>query len=118
MLVGNRGAEASRCGSQILLVDPSGNLVELTTAERLEELTDVPTMAASVPGYEASGWSGVVASKNTPTEIINRLNKEIGGGMMFKTVPERPEFAAYAARLSARPAAQRAEAKDKELAAG
>ncbi len=39
-------------------------------------------------------------------------------GMMFKLVPERPEFAAYAARIGERPAAQRAEAKDKELGAG
>jgi glutathione S-transferase len=37
--------------------------------------------------------------------------------MMFKMVPERPEFTAYAARIAARPAAQRAEAKDKEMAA-
>jgi glutathione S-transferase len=38
-------------------------------------------------------------------------------GMQFKLLPERPEFVAYAARLAARPALQRAEAKDKELAA-
>ena len=38
-------------------------------------------------------------------------------GMMFKLVPERPEFTAYTNRLAARPALQRAEAKDKELAA-
>jgi glutathione S-transferase len=39
-------------------------------------------------------------------------------GMMFKLVPERPEFTAYAARFAERPAAQRAEAKDKELSGG
>jgi glutathione S-transferase len=38
-------------------------------------------------------------------------------GMMFKLLPERPEFVSYAARLAARPALQRSEAKDKELAA-
>ena len=38
-------------------------------------------------------------------------------GMMFKMIPERPEFSAYAARIAARPAAQRAEAKDKDFAA-
>jgi glutathione S-transferase len=38
-------------------------------------------------------------------------------GMMFKLVPERPEFTAYTNRLAARPAFQRAEDKDKELAA-
>jgi glutathione S-transferase len=36
---------------------------------------------------------------------------------MFKLIPERPEFTAYAARIAARPAAQRAAAKDKELGA-
>jgi glutathione S-transferase len=36
---------------------------------------------------------------------------------MFKMIPERKEFTDYAARIAARPAAQRAEAKDKELAA-
>ena len=36
---------------------------------------------------------------------------------MFKLIPERPEFAAYSARIAARPAAQRAEAKDKQLQA-
>jgi glutathione S-transferase len=38
-------------------------------------------------------------------------------GMQFKLLPERPEFVAYAARLAPRPALQRSEAKDKELAA-
>jgi glutathione S-transferase len=37
--------------------------------------------------------------------------------MMFKLIPERPEFAAYVARIAERPALQRSEAKDKELAA-
>jgi glutathione S-transferase len=38
-------------------------------------------------------------------------------GMLFKLLPERPEFTAYVGRLSARPALQRADDKDKELAA-
>jgi glutathione S-transferase len=38
-------------------------------------------------------------------------------GMLFKLLPERPEFVAYTGRLAARPALQRAEAADKELAA-
>jgi len=37
---------------------------------------------------------------------------------MFKLIPERPEFTAYLARMAARPAAQRAEAKDKDFAGG
>jgi glutathione S-transferase len=39
-------------------------------------------------------------------------------GMMFKGIPERPEFVAYAGRVAERPAAKRATEKDKELAAG
>jgi len=46
------------------------------------------------------------------------IGANIRWGMIFKMVPERPEFTPYAARIAARPAAQRAEAKDKELAAG
>ena len=54
----------------------------VTTAGRAEELPDVPTIGASVSGYEASGWSGIVAPKNTSTEIVDRLNKEIGAGLI------------------------------------
>jgi len=51
----------------------------------------------------------------TAADVV--LGANIRWGMMFKMVPERPEFAAYAARIAARPATQRADAKDKELAA-
>src|SRR5262249_9510070 len=40
-------------------------------------LPDLPTVGEFVPGYEASAWFGVGAPKNTPTEIIDKLNKEI-----------------------------------------
>jgi tripartite-type tricarboxylate transporter receptor subunit TctC len=49
----------------------------VTTAKRSEMMPDVPTMSEFVPGYEASNWYGIVAPKNTPTEIIDKLNKEI-----------------------------------------
>jgi glutathione S-transferase len=47
----------------------------------------------------------------TAADVI--IGSNIRYGMMFKLVPERPEFSAYAARIAARPAAQRAEARDK-----
>ena len=47
------------------------------TATRLEALPDVPTLSESLPGYEASSWVGVGAPRNTPVEIIDKLNKEI-----------------------------------------
>src|SRR5262249_38570072 len=49
----------------------------VTGAARSDVLPDVPTVGEFVPGYEASAWFGVGAPKNTPTEIIDKLNKEI-----------------------------------------
>ena len=51
----------------------------------------------------------------TAADVV--IGSHIRWGMMFKMIPERPEFTAYAGRIAARPAAQRAEAKDKEYAA-
>jgi len=49
----------------------------VTTATRAAALPEVPTVGEFVPGYEASGWAGIGAPKNTPAEIIQRLNREI-----------------------------------------
>jgi tripartite-type tricarboxylate transporter receptor subunit TctC len=48
---------------------------------RAEALPDVPTVAETVPGFEASTWQGIGAPKNTPPEIIERLNKEINAAL-------------------------------------
>src|SRR5258708_5426468 len=53
----------------------------VTTASRAEVLPDLPTVGDFVPGYEASQWYGVGAPKNTPAEIIDRLNKEINAAL-------------------------------------
>jgi tripartite-type tricarboxylate transporter receptor subunit TctC len=53
----------------------------VTTATRSEALPDVPTVGEFVPGYEASTWGGLGAPKNTPAEIINKLNREINAGL-------------------------------------
>jgi tripartite-type tricarboxylate transporter receptor subunit TctC len=60
----------------------SGKLRPLgvTTATRSEVLPDVPTVGEFVPGYEASTWFGVGAPKNTSSQIIDKLNKEINAG--------------------------------------
>jgi tripartite-type tricarboxylate transporter receptor subunit TctC len=47
----------------------------------LEALPEIPTVNDFLPGYEASGWYGVGAPKNTPTEIIDKLNKEINAAL-------------------------------------
>jgi tripartite-type tricarboxylate transporter receptor subunit TctC len=49
----------------------------VTTATRSDVLPDIPTLAEFVPGYEASQWYGVGAPKDTPAEVIDKLNKEI-----------------------------------------
>jgi tripartite-type tricarboxylate transporter receptor subunit TctC len=49
----------------------------VTTAARSDVLPDIPTLAEFLPGYEASQWYGVGAPKDTPVEVIDRLNKEI-----------------------------------------
>jgi tripartite-type tricarboxylate transporter receptor subunit TctC len=61
----------------------AGNLraLAVTTATRTEALPDLPTMGDFVPGFEASGWNGIGAPKNTPPEIIDRLNREINASL-------------------------------------
>src|SRR5882724_8161867 len=49
----------------------------VTTTEKSSQLPDVPTVAETVPGYEASALFGMAAPKNTPKEIITKLNAEI-----------------------------------------
>jgi tripartite-type tricarboxylate transporter receptor subunit TctC len=53
----------------------------VTTAKRSEALPDIPTVGDFLPGYESSLWFGVGAPKNTPAEIINKLNIEINAGL-------------------------------------
>ena len=74
----------------------------VTTATRSEALPDIPTVGEFVPGYEASSWFGVGAPKNTPAEIIDKLNKEINAGLADPR--SRRGLPSWAARcLRARP---------------
>ena len=61
----------------------SGKLraLAVTTAARSNVLPDIPTISEFVPGYEASAWVGIGAPKNTPTEIIEKLNADINAGL-------------------------------------
>jgi tripartite-type tricarboxylate transporter receptor subunit TctC len=54
----------------------------VTTTTRAETLPELPTVAESVPGYEASGWQGIGAPRNTPGEIIEKLNQQINSGLV------------------------------------
>jgi tripartite-type tricarboxylate transporter receptor subunit TctC len=49
----------------------------VTTATRSEALPGIPTVGDFLPGFEADSWYGVGAPKNTPAEVVGRLNKEI-----------------------------------------
>ena len=73
------------------------------------------TTMDTVAGAIAKGpW--LMGEQFTAADVI--VGSTIRWGTMFKLIPERPEFTAYLARMAARPAAQRAEAKDKDFAGG
>jgi tripartite-type tricarboxylate transporter receptor subunit TctC len=61
----------------------------VTTATRSEALPDVPTLSEFVPNYEASGWHGIGVPKNTPTEIVDKLNKEINAALADPKIKAR-----------------------------
>jgi tripartite-type tricarboxylate transporter receptor subunit TctC len=57
----------------------AGNVrpLAVTSAMRLEVMPNLPTLAEFVPGFEANSWYGIAAPKNTPVEVIDRLNREV-----------------------------------------
>jgi tripartite-type tricarboxylate transporter receptor subunit TctC len=61
----------------------------VTAATRLAVLPDIPTVGEFVPGYEAAGWGGIGAPRNTPTEIADKLNKEINAALADPTIKAR-----------------------------
>jgi len=69
----------------------SGNLraLAVTTSERTEALPDVPTLSEFIPGFEASQWVGLVAPKDTPLAIIEKLNSEINAALADPKVKAR-----------------------------
>src|SRR5436190_11461135 len=69
----------------------SGNLraLAVTTAARTETLPDVPTLSEFIPRFEASQWVGLVAPKDTPPPIIDRLNAEIQAALADPKVKAR-----------------------------
>jgi tripartite-type tricarboxylate transporter receptor subunit TctC len=69
----------------------AGRLRDLavTTATSSEALPGIPTVADILPGYESSFWLGLCAPKNTPVDIIERLNKEINRALADLTIKAR-----------------------------
>jgi tripartite-type tricarboxylate transporter receptor subunit TctC len=61
----------------------------VTTATRSEALPEVPTVAETVPGYEASAFYGMSVPKGTPPEIVDKLNKEINAALADPNIKAR-----------------------------
>jgi tripartite-type tricarboxylate transporter receptor subunit TctC len=91
----------------------SGSLraIGVTTAERSPQLPDVPAIGETVKGYEASALFGMGAPKNTPKEIIAKLNSEIN------TLIKEPDMAKRLVELGGEPRAQTPEAFGDEIKA-
>ena len=69
----------------------SGKLraLAVTSSTRAKDLPDVPPLADVLPGYEASSWSGFVVPKNTPVEIIDKLNRELNAAAADPAIQAR-----------------------------
>jgi tripartite-type tricarboxylate transporter receptor subunit TctC len=61
----------------------------VTSGTRSEALPDLPTVGDFLPGYEATAWYGIAAPKNTPSEIVGKLNKEINAGLADPKIKAR-----------------------------
>jgi tripartite-type tricarboxylate transporter receptor subunit TctC len=61
----------------------------VTTDARLEALPDVPTVAETIPGFEAVAWTGVGVPRSTPEAVVNLLNREINAGLMDPAIRAR-----------------------------
>jgi tripartite-type tricarboxylate transporter receptor subunit TctC len=84
---------------QVLFANPAQSIqyirtgklraLAITTAGRSETLPNIPTVGEFVPGYEATSFFGFGAPKNTPAEIIDKLNKEINAGLADRNIKAR-----------------------------
>ena len=80
-------ADLGESGASVKLTPSTST--SLTTASRWEGLPDIPTIGEFVPGYEASSWHGLGAPKNTPTEIVDKLNKEVNAALADPSMKAR-----------------------------
>ena len=98
---GGAPALTALLGRQVqVMFDPTPNMVEpiragrlralaVTTATRSPALPDIPTLGEFLPGYEVSGWNGLCAPRNTPAEIIDKLNNEINAALADAKIKAR-----------------------------
>ncbi len=90
-LVDLMGGRADLCfsnlpGSIELVRSAKLRALAVTTAGRSEALPDVPALAEAVPGYEASALFGLGAPKNTPSDIVDKINKELNAALADPSV--------------------------------
>ena len=87
-------------GQVQIIFDPMANSIEHVKAGRLRALAvtsmkrsallpDIPSVGEFVRGYDASGWQGIGAPKNTPAAIVNRLNREINAALADPKIKAR-----------------------------
>jgi tripartite-type tricarboxylate transporter receptor subunit TctC len=71
----------------------SGKLraLAVTPAQRSPVFPDLPSVGEFLPGYDASVWFGIAAPKQTPADVVTRLNKEINAGLNDPTLRKRLE---------------------------
>jgi tripartite-type tricarboxylate transporter receptor subunit TctC len=84
---------------QVLFIGPAASIeyiragrlraLAVTAANRLEVLPSIPTVGEFVPGFESSGWFGMVAPRNTPSDIVDKLNREINAGLADPKIKAR-----------------------------
>jgi tripartite-type tricarboxylate transporter receptor subunit TctC len=69
----------------------SGKLraLAVSSSVRVRSLPDVPTIGEFIPGYELTAWLGIAAPKNTPTDTIERMSKEVAAGLADPEVQSR-----------------------------
>jgi tripartite-type tricarboxylate transporter receptor subunit TctC len=66
-------------------------IIGVTSAKRSRELPDIPAIAETVPGYDASLWSGFLAPRGTPAAIVERLHRDVGKLLQSKEVQDAYE---------------------------
>jgi tripartite-type tricarboxylate transporter receptor subunit TctC len=64
-------------------------LLAVSTSTRWEQFADIPTVGETVPGYEASSWSGIGGPRGAPPEIIEKLAREINAGLANPSIKAR-----------------------------
>ena len=75
--------------SLALIQSGAVRVLAVATEAQSGMLPGVPTLAETLPGFEASGWSGIVAPRGTPPEVVERLHREVDAGLTNPNVGAR-----------------------------